>query len=202
MPVEFATEVQEFVCPRCDTKQAAPGGSTRCVKCSWRGEVHLFRPLHLLVHEGDAALPEDAQCVNHPRKRAVDVCAGTGDFICDLCRVEVNGQTYSATYVDRGGQVDLAKAFDRKLDRPDRAAALTLVLMVFPIWWAFAGILAVVMMMYALHKTRQAYRLRREDPVYARLVSRGALHLLYVLAILLMFPPVVAFAMFFLNVFS
>ena len=88
-----ATPVTSFECPGCGEELAGEqGGRSRCPLCGWQGEAYLFRPLAVKVERAKEALPEDAVCAHHPTKQAVEVCAGTGDYICSLCAVKLEGK--------------------------------------------------------------------------------------------------------------
>src|SRR4051812_44560983 len=116
-----ALPIDYFVCPGCSVRLTPEtSGATRCPHCKWRGDAYLFAPKPLDVSQAEMALPEDAACLHHPRKKATAVCAGTGDYICALCAVEIEGQTFSAAFLDKGGKEKAKKAFDRTLPRPDR----------------------------------------------------------------------------------
>lgn len=116
-------------------------------------------------------MPEDAACAQHPNRRAVATCAGSGDFICALCSVEVEGKTFSAKYLESGGKTKIKDAFERHMKRPDREAiqmaAISFVPCLFflsPLWVAL-GIFKLV----------KAHKMRRENPLFARAVSKTSL---------------------------
>src|SRR5580658_2840979 len=106
MVMPEAIAITGFVCPRCGLALAADKPaqpSIACTRCNWTGEAYHFWRLPADVTSAEAALPEDAVCIHHPRKKAVAVCAGTGDYVCSLCAIELNGQTYSAEYLNGPG---------------------------------------------------------------------------------------------------
>lgn len=153
-------------CPACDfstIELVEP--RTRC-SCGWTAEVERFAPLPPPVHEAEAALPDDAVCTAHPAKRAIGVCAGSGDYLCALCSVEIEGQTYSAGYLEHGGREKFQQAFDRQLPRPDRMAA-TLLAFCFPFWLISPALVAGAMYYYV--KLIQG---RRRDPLLRQVTSR------------------------------
>jgi hypothetical protein len=162
-----AAPVTEILCPRC-VSRLEPGGDGRVsCYCGWSGEVYLFRSLPRRVDRPEEALPDDATCVHHPTKRAVVVCEGTGDYICSLCAVEIDGKTYSAQFLSRGGKEMLAHAFDRYLDRPDRR--LTLCLLLSVLFFIIAP-LAVPIGIYYFAKL---LKLRRENDMARRAIGDG-----------------------------
>ena len=92
-----AATVTEFICPGCTrTLATAEQGSTSCPECGWHGEVYRFVPMAVQINAAETALPDEATCIHHPSKKATAVCAGSGDYICSLCAIDVEGQTYSA----------------------------------------------------------------------------------------------------------
>ena len=116
------TAVSSFACPHCKTQLETPSGvESYCPRCQWTGTAHLFHAIPVTAQRAEEALPDDATCTHHPAKMAVTVCEGTGDFVCALCHVELDGRSYSIQYLDKGGRDKAAKAFDRYLNRPDRA---------------------------------------------------------------------------------
>src|SRR5207248_2157926 len=107
------------VCPSCSREFQGPFlGSQACAFCGWIGEVYVFDPLPSTLDRAEQALPEDSVCMHHPSKKATAICAGTGDYICALCAVDLNGQTYSASYLGNAGKEKVGTAFDRYLERP------------------------------------------------------------------------------------
>jgi hypothetical protein len=172
--------VTDFVCPVCRAVLEPEQGhaATQCPSCGWTGEVYLFRPIELDPEQAVDALPEDATCVHHASKRAVAACAGTGDFICALCAIELDGEVYSAQYLNAGGKKKVSKSFDRYLPRPDREVGMAIFLSLL-IWCLF-----VVTLPYAIHRFYKMCRLRRENELYARLVGPVTVGILAVLLVL------------------
>jgi hypothetical protein len=160
------TRITSFNCPECHTLLQPPAApETSCPRCRWKGSVWLFSPLAVQAEKAAQALPDDAVCAHHPGKQAVAICQGTGDYICSLCAVELNGQTFSAQYLNQAGKEKLSNAFARYLERPDRAIltylALSL-LCVFP---------APLLIPLACRQYFKMRALRRKDPLYQRLVG-------------------------------
>ena len=177
-----AADATDFLCPGCTTRlEPQQGDREVCSSCGWTGSVMLFRPVDLHVDEAEEALPEDAVCVHHPTKRAVAVCSGTGDYICSLCSIEVEGQTFSAAFLNTKGKKQTRKMFDRYLARPDSTVVLFLLLCIFPgvnVYWALG---TPVWLPLGFMKLAGARRLRRENPLMSRLISPARLVLLSVL---------------------
>ncbi len=174
----IATENFGIGCPRCRTQIDSGGivdSRCSCFNCGWKGQALLFHPIALEAESAQQALQDDAACVHHPTKRAVHICAGTGDYICALCAIEIEGDTFSTQYLDTVGKDKASKAFDRYLARPDRAAVLYMGLCFVPyvnfFWmmgmpvWAPLGYLKLI----------KANKLRHQDPLFGKLVSRRRL---------------------------
>jgi hypothetical protein len=159
-------------CPGCKTGVMVDvPGMNRCPTCGWTGQIYTFRPTAIGAESAELALPDDATCIHHPRKKATAVCAGTGDYICSLCTVDLHGQTYSAQYLEGGGKEKAAKAFDRKLDRPDSKALLYLGLLIVPYINVGVVLLGFFLVPHGFILLARARRKRREDPVFHKLVS-------------------------------
>src|SRR5689334_5511439 len=125
--------ITQFSCPRCDSVLSPPSqGATRCPGCGWKGEAYLFSPAAMEVQTAEHALPDDATCIHHPRKKAIAVCAGTGDYICSLCAVDLDGETFSAQYLGAAGKQKAGRAFERNLPRPDSQVVLYLLMPFIP----------------------------------------------------------------------
>jgi hypothetical protein len=174
--------VAHVYCPGCKTGLTTDvPGMNRCPTCGWTGEFYMFQPATLSIESAELALPDDATCIHHPRKKATAVCAGTGDYICSLCKVDLHGQTYSAQYLEAGGKEKAAKAFDRKLDRPDSKAALYLALPLIPYLNFGAALFGFILLPHGFILLARARRLRREDPIYFQLISPLRLAVLTIL---------------------
>jgi hypothetical protein len=162
---------QGAACPQCrHWHQPPPPWPSRCERCHTRIGLYTYSPPLRLLDTPEAALPDDVACAFHPNKRAVEVCEGTGSYICTLCAVPVDGKTYSAEFINSGGLKKLAgkDPFDRKLPRPD-LAAISYAALILIAWWTVVGgpiLLAASIFYYVKH-----LRLRQSDPLYARVTS-------------------------------
>jgi hypothetical protein len=176
--------VTPVYCPGCNKGMLIDvQGANRCA-CGWIGEMYTFQPTQMRGESAEFALPDDATCIHHPRKKATATCAGTGDYICSLCAVDVSGQTYSAQYLDAGGKAKAAKAFERTMKRPDSLARLYLLFPFIP-YLNFAALpFAFIWLPHGFILVSRARRLRRDDPVYSRLIGPMRLTLISALLIL------------------
>lgn len=165
---DTAPDEVQIICPKCDAYLGLPIGSpTQCPRCAIELEAHRFDPAPIRDEQATVAMPEDATCAHHPDKQAVDICAGSGDYICRLCSVEIGGETYSAHYLDAGGQKKLTQAFDRRLPRPDRAAVLCLMACFL------FSIGAPLLVPLAFYNYYRMFRLRATVPLYREMVGPG-----------------------------
>ncbi|MEM7624138.1 MAG: hypothetical protein AAF333_00770 [Planctomycetota bacterium] len=125
-------------------------------------------------------MPDDVSCAFHPGKRAVEVCDGTGSYICALCAVPVGDKTYSADFLNNDGlkKAGMADAFSRNLPRPDVAAWLCVFLPVL-FWWTLVGgpILLIISLVYYF----KHLGLMRKNSLYAKVSSDLTTYLLPVL---------------------
>ncbi|HEV7301139.1 MAG TPA: hypothetical protein VGN72_17365 [Tepidisphaeraceae bacterium] len=170
------------LCPACRWPFVAGiAGPVACGHCNWRGEAYEFPVKRLQVMTAESALPEDSVCAHHPRKRATAVCAGTGDYICALCAVEIDGQTYGAEYLAAGGKEKAAKAFDRTLPRPDNHVYTYLICLFIPYVNVVMIPFAFIWVPHAVVLYFRALRMRRENPLFARLMGRGRVIMMPVL---------------------
>jgi hypothetical protein len=155
-----------FDCPKCSERLfVESSGPATCPDCGWSGEAYLLKALKERVEPAPDALPEKAVCAHHPTKQAWAVCAGTGDYICSLCAVEVGGRIYGAGYLDRAGRETLEKTYSRHLARPD-ATVVYLLLASFLIFF-----LAPALLPFAAVRYYQAVKLRGSDPIYRRVFT-------------------------------
>lgn len=180
-----AQAVSDFLCPGCGV-MLAPAASgeikTRCPNCRWKGDVYLFQRLPIDASTAESALPEDATCIHHPTKKATAICAGTGDYICSLCTIDLNGQTYSAHYLDHGGKETMGKAFAKSIPRPDGQIRLYLIaLIIIPYVNAVLAATVFLWLPHAFILYFRALKMRREDKVFARLMSPASVIVLPVL---------------------
>lgn len=172
-------EILQWPCPICGGTLTPPypvGGKTVCPKCRWTGDAFLFKRLPIAVTAAESALPEDSACIHHPTKKATAICAGSGDYICSLCAIDVDGQTFSAEFLNKNklGKAKLGKAFDRYLPRPDSHIFVLIVCSIFVPYVDFvllAG--ACFWIPYAFHLYFKALRLRRENELFNRVMPKS-----------------------------
>ena len=131
--IELPVTPEATACPRCrvpgilaSAPTAGVGGTTRdvakvtCPGCAWEGTLLVFHPMTLAASTPEMVGVDDAACAMHPHWRAIGTCVGSGDYVCELCRIEVAGKTYSAGYLSAAGASLLPKNYKNLLRRPDR----------------------------------------------------------------------------------
>ena len=169
-----AIAITQFPCPGCRAALELPtDGPTTCPLCRWHGQAYLFSPLAIKGDAAELALPDDATCIHHPRKKAVAICAGSGDYICSLCAIDLNGQTYSAEYLNTGGKETIGKAFDRYLPRPDSQIMLYFLCLFIPYINVIFIPFAFIWIPHAFYLYFKALRLQRENDLFRRVMGNG-----------------------------
>jgi len=89
-----------IACPRCRTVQPASnintGSLQPCPGCSTPIRVDVFKTFARSDKKSASAenilVSGDAECFEHPGKKAVVACDACGRLLCDLCRVELSGR--------------------------------------------------------------------------------------------------------------
>ncbi len=162
--------LRDFVCPACKIPTDPPQWPDRCSRCGVRFGVFDFDPVTDEEPAPAPALPDDVACAHHPGKKAVEVCAGTGSYICSLCAVNMLGQTYSTAFIESGGlkTTKQADTFERKMSRPDSGAMMCLVLSLLMSCTMVGGVLLWSFGLYFFIRHRQAVR---EEGFYARRIA-------------------------------
>lgn len=133
--------------------------------------IEEFTPIPLQISQADAATEEHALCAHHPEHRAGAICAGTGNYICSLCTVEIDGNTYSVQFLDSpAGRSVVAGRFTSVLPRPDRMvwhmlACFLIVPITFVMLFSF-----FIWVPIGLVNWIRALRLRRRSALYRRIV--------------------------------
>jgi hypothetical protein len=168
-PAAVPGEPRLRICPGCaQLLEIGRDGPVECPVCHWRGETYVFNPLPVTVEAAQRALPQDAVCLHHPTKKAVAVCAGTGDYICALCAIDLNGQVYSASYLGGAGKDKVGKSFELYLERPDARIATLLKLSFVPVLNYVVLPMSLFWIPYCFYLYAKALRLRGTNPLYAR----------------------------------
>jgi hypothetical protein len=162
------------LCPICSQPlEDRIGARAFCMACGWKGQAYVFTPLPIVVEHAEHALPEDATCMHHPTKKATAVCSGTGDYICSLCAIELNGRTYSAEYLNNKGKDEVGKAFDPYLARPDSQIIMCLYCCFIPYLNVVFVPTAFVWIPWSVFLYVKALRMRRTNPIFARAMGMG-----------------------------
>ncbi|MGC8560324.1 MAG: hypothetical protein ACP5O1_06550 [Phycisphaerae bacterium] len=133
--------------------------------------VDEFAPIPLQISQADAATEEHAVCAHHPEHRAIAICAGTGNYICALCTVEIDGNTYSVQFLDSPpGRSVVAQRFTSVLPRPDRIvwqmlACILILPITVPMLFLF-----FIWVPIGLVNWFRVLRMRRRSTLYRRMV--------------------------------
>lgn len=135
--------------------------------------VEEFTPIEPFVDRLAPASEQHAICAHHPANCAVAECAGTGNYICALCAVDIDGITYSVQFLDSAaGKAMLSERFATSLPRPDRLVwHLLAFLLIFPITLIML-FLAFIWVPVGFAYWLKSIRLRRSNRLYTRIVGR------------------------------
>jgi hypothetical protein len=107
--------------------ELAAGDTSTCPDCRTRHQVKIF-PAALRVAaatQPESAAEGEATCFDHPFSRATASCVQCGRFVCQLCVVELRGNSYCPSCLAAG----LAQASGREI-APSRIAYDTIALAV------------------------------------------------------------------------
>ena len=99
-----------IACPNCRTIQPVEhlntGRLSPCSVCRAPLRVDLFRGFFRRFDQTelgeDVHAQTQAQCFNHPGKKAVAPCIACGRLLCALCRVELEDQNYCMSCLQAG----------------------------------------------------------------------------------------------------
>lgn len=155
-------------CPKCgqpDSLQPFDTLYKQCRLCHWKGVSEHYTPPPREVDHAHAAMPDDITCAYHPNKKATHICAGTGSYICTLCMLEIDGEIYSAEYVNQGGLEKAKKKtpYDRVLQRPDHTIGVFTFLSIFP----YCAPLFPLWIGVGIYQFVRHRRMMRENETYA-----------------------------------
>jgi len=105
MPVDSAivpaARVLTLGCPECEARRETPvSGVATCRSCLTRYTAVVFTPPQ---EEGPVvqSSTSGAACAQHARNLAIGSCARCGSFMCELCRIDLDGQQICPTCFDR-----------------------------------------------------------------------------------------------------
>lgn len=170
-----------FVCPNCNEFLAVEQpGTVVCANCLWRGDIDFFRQAGAEALPTEEAHGDDATCVHHATKKATATCAGSGDYICPLCTVEIEGKPYSLQYLEHAGAHVMEHQFQRYLPRPDSHIMIYVALVFFVPFTYLWLILSVVWLPHAYALYFSAIQLRKRNPLFREVVGRGRMIVLAV----------------------
>lgn len=183
-------------CPRCGAwldLERMMAGEQRCVAC---GVVFLgtpFRPPVLRERVGSVAEagPEGAvPCARHPGNAAVDNCSRCGVFMCNLCRIEIEGQELCPGCFDRlTAQGVLSGAQTRIRDYRGMAVSFGVLGLLFSCFGLITGPVTLFFVAQAVRQKRQ-WNEQGGTPALVLAGLLGALQIAFsILLIALMFTP-------------
>ena len=170
-------------CPRCRgylDLERLPAGETRCPSCN---HTFLAAPFHPpVVRERVASLAEAgpdgaAPCAVHPGNAAVGNCTRCGVFLCNLCRIQVDGQELCPGCFDRlTAEEKLSTARTRIRDYRGMAVSLG----IFGLLASCFGLITGPLTFYLVSRAVRQRRLWQERGGAAALVIASLLGLLQI----------------------
>jgi hypothetical protein len=118
-------------CPACSfpVLPRAPGRYS-CPQCGVQLEVWITKAaLHDLVPSAAPAGPaaataETAACVVHPQNASAVACSRCGDFICEVCRIKIEGKDLCPACFERGIDNAELATVKRQFRTPDFAMGI------------------------------------------------------------------------------
>jgi hypothetical protein len=154
-------------CARCQTPlpkwELTSGDRAICTSCGSENTVRVFPALFAAetAARPEAAAEGEAACFDHPGKRAVGACRQCGRFVCDLCAVQFDGETWCPSCVAAGsGQ---ARATNTETTRTlYDSVAVTIPLASF-IFWPMTILTGPATVVYTLMKWRQPLSMVRRS---------------------------------------
>ncbi|HEX5715601.1 MAG TPA: hypothetical protein VF179_05540 [Thermoanaerobaculia bacterium] len=148
-------------CPRCGAYvdlDRMVAGEHRCASCGGIFLATPFRPPALRERVGSVAEagPEGAiPCARHAGNAAVDNCSRCGVFMCNLCRIEIEGQELCPGCFDRlTAQGVLSGAQTRIRDYRGMAVSLGVVGLLFSCFGLLTGPVTLFFVAQAVRQKR------------------------------------------------
>ena len=165
----------ELFCPvpGCGGRVRELSHGLECARCQLRF-VHVgFNPLPWRGDAVDAASEEHAICAHHPEHKATAICQGSGNYICPLCAVEIDGKTYSVQFLDSPpGRHIIVQKFNSMIPRPDRMAWRLLIYVLLPPITFVMLYLSFIWIPVAIYYYVKAIRQRRGDILFRRIFTK------------------------------
>lgn len=180
-------------CPKCSTvfKPEMQGVFT-CPRCGlvvelWMTEAAVRDRRPETAAASVAAAGEDQpSCVLHPENASSTACARCGDFICEVCRIAMEGRDFCPPCFERGIDKGELATVQRQFRQPQFALGIGALSIVggciFSYFSAFVGLIAVVMGIQALMKISKQPALGGRGKAIAGIVLGSIGFLLWVIA--------------------
>jgi hypothetical protein len=148
-------------CPRCrgalDVERMS-AGEQRCPSCGASFLASPFRPPEMKLRVGSVAEagPEGAvPCARHSGNAAVGNCTRCGVFMCNLCKIEIEGQELCPSCFDRlSAEGGLSSAQTRIRDFRGMALSLGILGLLFSCFGLITGPLTLYFVAQAVRQKR------------------------------------------------
>lgn len=129
-------------------------GQGKCTRCQTEQEIVVFPAIYrrLQSSRAEAISGEEANCFNHPRKKAVIVCEDCGRFLCSLCDIQIGNHHSCPVCIDLGRKQGSASALVTTRAIHDSIALSLAILPV--IMWPITLLTAPATVFYAIRHWR------------------------------------------------
>lgn len=179
-------------CPKCDTPlRPERAGRFRCPRCQLVLDVWFTEAAVIDRHPEKApaalkAAGEDQPgCVVHPQNASTVACARCGDFICEVCRIRIEGRDLCPTCFERGIDKGELASVKRQFRQPEFALGLGALSIVggclVSYFSAFIGLIAIGIGIQALMKIHKQPGLGGKGKAIAGIILGTVGFLLWVL---------------------
>ena len=170
-----ASELRLLPCPirGCGLFLIPEGGEFRCTRHKLSYRILEFAPPPDASEKADHLTDHFAPCTEHPDRLAMEICRGSGNYICPLCTVVIDGEPWSHRYLmTPSGQKLLKDKYISILPRPDRNIPILFsCLILFPLTFIML-MTFVIWIPYLAVQLVNIIRLRRRSWVYRALMPR------------------------------
>ena len=180
------------LCPKCETPlRPERAGRFRCPSCQVVLEVWItaaaVRDRHpeTAVVSPAAAGEDQPGCVAHPQNATTVACSRCGDFICEVCRIQIEGRDLCPTCFERGVDKAELASVKRQFRQPEFALGLGALSIVggclVSYFSAFIGLIAIGVGIQALLKIHRQSGLVGKGKAIAGIILGSVGFLMWVL---------------------
>jgi uncharacterized paraquat-inducible protein A len=183
-------------CPNCETPlRPERAGRYRCPRCQvvldlWITEAAVRDRQPAAAPLALAPAGEDQPaCVGHPQNASVVACSRCGDFICEVCRIQIEGRELCPACFERGVDKAELKSVKRQFRQPEFALGLGALSIpggcLVSYFAAFVGLVAIGVGIQALMKIHKQPALGGKGKAIAGIILGSIGFLMWVLVFVL-----------------